>query len=96
MLLLKRMSCLWHSKKQLLVTLSTIKVEYMADGSNCTQILQMKRQLEDYGLKFKFIPILYDNSNALNLIDNPIQHSKTKHIEIKLHFVKDNILKKGF
>ena len=42
-------------------------------------------------MKFSKIPILYDNTNAINLTKNPIQHSRTKHIEFKHHFIRDHV-----
>jgi hypothetical protein len=51
----------------------------------------MKQTLEDYGLKFDHIPIKYDNTSAISLSKNPIQHSRTKHIELRHHFLKDHI-----
>ena len=51
----------------------------------------MKQQLGDYGLKFSKILILCDNTSAINLTKNPIQHSRTKHIEIKHHFIRDHV-----
>ena len=63
----------------------------MALGNSCAQVLWMKQQLGDYGLKFSKIPILCDNTSAINLTKNPIQHSRTKHIEIKHHFIRDHV-----
>ena len=81
----------WHSKKQNLVVLSTIAAEYVAAGSYCAQVLWMKQTLEDYGLKYDNIPIWCDNTSAINLTKNPIQHSRTKHIEIRHHFIRDHV-----
>ena len=63
----------------------------MAAGSCCAQILWMKQTLEDYGLKYDHIPIRRDNTSAINLTKNPIQHSRTKHIEIRHHFIRDHV-----
>ena len=82
----------WHSKKQNSVALSTAEAEYVAAGSCCAQILWMKQTLEDYGLKYDHIPIRCDNTSAINLTKNPIQHSRTKHIEIRHHFIRDHVL----
>lgn len=51
----------------------------------------MKHQLNDYSIKGDHVPIKCDNTNAINLTKNPIQHSRTKHIEIKHHFIIDNV-----
>ena len=51
----------------------------------------MKQQLRDFGCLYDHIPILCDNTSAINLSKNPIQHSLTKHIEIRHHFLRDHI-----
>ena len=53
----------------------------------------MKQQLEDYGISFDHIPIRCDNTSAINLTKNPIQHSHTKYIKIRYHFIKDHVQK---
>ncbi|KAK2382949.1 putative mitochondrial protein [Trifolium repens] len=83
----------WHSKKQLSVALSTAKAEYVAAGSCCSQILWLKQQLLDYDLKLQRVPILCDNTSAINLTKNPVLHSRTKHIEIRHHFLRDHVEK---
>ena len=45
----------------------------------------------DYGIKLDQISIKYDNTSAINLRKNPIQHSRTKHIDIRHHFLRDHI-----
>ena len=83
----------WHSKKQNSVALSTTEAEYVATGSCCAQVLWIKQQLEDYGVAQTKISILCDNTSAINLTKNPIQHSRTKHIEIRHHFIRDHVQK---
>ncbi|KAH9672026.1 protein ALUMINUM SENSITIVE 3 [Citrus sinensis] len=83
----------WFSKKQNSVALSTTEAEYIAAGSCCAQILWMKQTLRDYGIKLDQIPILCDNTGAINLSKNPIQHSRTKHIKIRHHFLRDHVQK---
>ena len=61
--------------------------------SCCVQILWLKQQLEDYGIKVNHIPIKCDNSNGINMSKNPIHHLRTKHIKIRRHFIKDHIQK---
>ena len=53
----------------------------------------MKQTFRDYGIKLDQIPILCDNTSAINLSKNPIQHSRTKHIEIRHHFLRDHVQK---
>ena len=82
----------WHCRKQNSVALSTAEAEYVAAGSCCAQVLWIKQQLEDYGVVQSKIPIKCDNTSAINLSKNPIQHSRTKHIEIRHHFIRDHVL----
>ena len=84
----------WFSKKQNSVALSTVKVEYVAAESCCAQVLWIKQQMKDFELHFDHIPINCDNTSAINLSKNPIQHSRTKHIEIRHHFLRDHVQKR--
>jgi len=86
----------WHSKKQACVALSTAEAEYIAAGSCCAQILWLKQQLADFGLKISKVPLMCDNTSAINLTKNQIQHSRTKHIEIRHHFIRDHVNKVKF
>jgi len=81
----------WHSKKQACVALSTAEAEYKAAGSCCAQILWIKQQLKDFKVKMSKVPLLCENTSAINLTKNHIQHSRTKHIEIRHHFIRDHI-----
>jgi hypothetical protein len=83
----------WFSKKQNSVALSTAEAEYVAAGSCCAQSLYIKQQLEDFKILFDHIPIRCDNTSAISLSKNPIQHSRTKHIEIIYHFIRDHVQK---
>ncbi|GMY30966.1 Integrase catalytic domain-containing protein [Fagus crenata] len=83
----------WFSKKQNSVALSTAEAEYVAAGSCCAQSLYIKQQLEDFKILFDHIPIRCDNTSAISLSKNPIQHSRTKHIEIRYHFIRDHVQK---
>ena len=79
----------WISKKQNSVSLSTAEAEYIAAGSCSTQLLWMKKLLHDYGIPQDTMCIFCDNTSAINLYKNPIQHSNSKHIEIRYHFIRD-------
>ena len=86
----------WISKKQNSISLSTTEAEYITAGSCCTQLLWMQKFLHDYGICQEHLTIYYDNTSAINISKNSVQHSQTKHIEIRHHFirelVKDDIL----
>ena len=79
----------WVSKKQNSISLSTVEAEYIAVGSCCTQLLWMRKLLHDYGICQKHLIIYCDNTSAINISKNLIQHSRTKHIEIQHHFIRE-------
>ncbi|KAJ9566218.1 LOW QUALITY PROTEIN: hypothetical protein OSB04_002184 [Centaurea solstitialis] len=89
----KSTSVSWSSKKQNCVSLSTAEAEYVAAASCCSQVLWMKTQLADYGYKFHRIPIYCDSQSAIKITANPVQHSKTKHIDLRYHLIKDHVEK---
>ncbi|KAJ9536444.1 hypothetical protein OSB04_un000379 [Centaurea solstitialis] len=83
----------WSSRKQNCVSLSTAEAEYVAAVCCCSQVLWMKIQLADYGYTMHRIPIYCDSSSAIQIAANPVQHSRTKHIDIRYHFIKDHVEK---
>ena len=80
----------WSSKKQNSVALSTAEAEYVATGACCAQLLWMSQTLSDFGCEYKKIPLLCDNESAIKLANSPVQHSRTKHIDIRHHFLRDH------
>ncbi|GKG02331.1 hypothetical protein Tco_0309967, partial [Tanacetum coccineum] len=72
-------------------TISSTKAEYIALSGCCAQVLWMRSQLTDYGLGFNKIPMYCDNKSAIALRCNNVQHSKSKHIDIKFYFIKDHV-----
>ena len=86
----------WASKKQHSVALSTAEAEYVATYSCGTQVLWIKHQLLDFNVKLDCVPIFCDNTSAINLTKNPVQHSRTKHIKMRHHFLRDHVGKKDF
>ena len=81
----------WMSKKQNSVSLSIAEAEYIAAGSCCTQLLWMQKLLHDCGICQENLTIYCDNTSAINISKNPVQHSRTKHIEIQHHFIRELI-----
>ncbi|BFG37724.1 hypothetical protein CerSpe_239980 [Prunus speciosa] len=79
----------WFSKKQNCVSLSTAEAEYIAAGSCCIQLLWMKQMLNDYGIRQGKMVSYCDNMSAINISKNPVQHSRTKHIDIRHHFIRE-------
>ncbi|GJU78413.1 retrovirus-related pol polyprotein from transposon TNT 1-94 [Tanacetum coccineum] len=59
----------------------------------CANILWLKSQLSDYDIHYKMAPIFCDNTSAIAVSNNPVLHSRTKHIDIRYHFIRDHILK---
>jgi hypothetical protein len=87
---LERSLVSWSSKKQNSISLSTAEAEYMSADSCCAQLLWMKSTLNDYGFKFKHVPLFYDNESAIKMTSNPVQNSRTKHIDVCHHFIRDH------
>ncbi|GJW96723.1 hypothetical protein Tco_0178531 [Tanacetum coccineum] len=81
----------WSSKKQKSTAISSTKAEYIALSGCCSQILWMRSQLTDYGFKFNKIPLYCDNKSAIALCCNNVQHSRAKHIDIRYHFIKEQV-----
>ncbi|GJZ72655.1 retrovirus-related pol polyprotein from transposon TNT 1-94 [Tanacetum coccineum] len=81
----------WFAKKQAALAISM--TEYVSIGKACEQALWMKQALIDYDIRLDDVSIMCDNKGAIDLSKNPIQHSKTKHIEIRHHFLSDNVQK---
>ncbi|KAI3813701.1 hypothetical protein L1987_18432 [Smallanthus sonchifolius] len=79
----------WQCKKHTTVLTSTAEAEYVAASACGSQVIWMQYQLLDYSLNFFDSPIFYDNEAALQIVKNPIQHSKTKHIDIRVHHIRD-------
>ncbi|KAJ0901311.1 putative RNA-directed DNA polymerase [Helianthus annuus] len=84
----------WQCKKQTSVALSTCEAEYVSASSCCSQILWIQQQMRDYGLQFLDTPLFVDNEAVINITKNPVHHAKTKHIEIRHHFIRDCFEKK--
>jgi hypothetical protein len=80
----------WASKKQNSVALSTAEAEYIATGHCYAQLLWMRQTLKDYGYKLSKVPLLCDNESVIRMADNPVEHSHTKHIDIRYHFLRDH------
>ena len=73
------------------MSLSSTEAEYVAAGSCCAQLLWMRQTLKDYGVICDKVPLWCDNESAIKISLNPVQHFKTKHIEIRYHFIRDHI-----
>ncbi|GJS95723.1 retrovirus-related pol polyprotein from transposon TNT 1-94 [Tanacetum coccineum] len=87
----------WSSKKQDCTALSTAEAEYVSLSVCCAQVLWMRTQLTDYGFHFNkknaASSIYCDSKSAIAISCNPVQHSRTKHITVRYHFIKEHVEK---
>nr|GFA19672.1 retrovirus-related Pol polyprotein from transposon TNT 1-94 [Tanacetum cinerariifolium] len=81
------------SKKQNYVSISIAEFEYVAISSCSAQVLWMRTQLTDYGFFYDKVPIYSDSKSAIAISCNPEQHTWTKHIDVRYHFIKDHVEK---
>nr|GFC12627.1 retrovirus-related Pol polyprotein from transposon TNT 1-94 [Tanacetum cinerariifolium] len=83
----------WSSKKQDCTSMSSVEAEYVSLSACCAQVLWMRTQLTDYGFHFDKIPMYCDSKAAIAISCNPVQHLRTKHIDVRYHFIKEKIEK---
>ena len=81
----------WSTKKQQSVAMSSAEAKYMAIARCSANVLWVKSQLSDYGIQYKMVPIFCDNTSAIAISNNPVLHQRTKHIDIRYHFIRDHI-----
>ncbi|GJX98511.1 retrovirus-related pol polyprotein from transposon TNT 1-94 [Tanacetum coccineum] len=84
----------WQCKKQTIVANSATEAEYVAAANCCRQVLCIQNQMLDYGFNFMNTKIHIDNESTICIVKNPMFHSKTKHIEIRHHFIRDSYEKR--
>ncbi|GJV96403.1 retrovirus-related pol polyprotein from transposon TNT 1-94 [Tanacetum coccineum] len=83
----------WSAKKQSSMAMSLAKAEYVATTGCCAQVLWIKSQLANHDVLYDKVPIFCDNTSVIVISNNPVLHSRTKHIYIRYHFIRDHILK---
>nr|GEU68930.1 retrovirus-related Pol polyprotein from transposon TNT 1-94 [Tanacetum cinerariifolium] len=83
----------WSSQKQGGTSMSSAEAEYVSLSACCAQVLWMRTQLTDYGFHFDKIPMYCDSKAAIAISCNPVQHSRTKHIDVRYHFIKEKVEK---
>nr|GEU85597.1 hypothetical protein [Tanacetum cinerariifolium] len=81
----------WSSKRQKSVVISNTKAKYIALSGCCAQVLWMRSQLTDYGRGFNKFSMYCDNKSAIVLCCNNVQHSRSKHIDVRYHFIKEKV-----
>jgi hypothetical protein len=83
----------WSSRKQSSVAQSTTEAEYVAAASCYSQLLWITYMLSDFGEECSHLPLMCDSTSAISVAKNPVLHSRTKHIEVRYHFLRDNVEK---
>ena len=83
----------WGTKKHNSVSFSTFESEYVAAPACCSQLLWIKQHLEDFGVIIKAIPLMCDNTSAVSMGKNPVHQKRTKNIDVRHHFLRDNVEK---
>ncbi|KAK4368543.1 hypothetical protein RND71_012335 [Anisodus tanguticus] len=83
----------WYSRKQNCVSLSTAESEYVAAGSCCAQLIWLRHMLDNYDISNNSMILYCDNLSAINISKNLVHHSRTKHIDIRHHFLRDLVKK---
>nr|GEY90794.1 putative ribonuclease H-like domain-containing protein [Tanacetum cinerariifolium] len=84
----------WQCKKQTIVANSTTKAEYVVAANYCRQVLWIRNQMLDYGFNLMNTKIYIDNESTICIVKNLVFHYKTKHVEIRHHFIRDSYEKK--
>nr|GEZ10955.1 retrovirus-related Pol polyprotein from transposon TNT 1-94 [Tanacetum cinerariifolium] len=81
----------WSSKKQDCTSMSSAEAEYVSLSACCAQVIWMRTQLMNYGFHFDKILMYCDSKEAIAISCNPVQHSRTKHIDVRYHFIKEKV-----
>ncbi|KAM0059035.1 putative RNA-directed DNA polymerase [Helianthus debilis subsp. tardiflorus] len=81
----------WMSKLQKSVALSTTEAEYMAVAEASKELIWLKNFLKELGKEQVDCALFCDNQSAIHLAKNPVFYSKTKHIQLRYHFIRDQV-----
>ncbi|GJV72312.1 retrovirus-related pol polyprotein from transposon TNT 1-94 [Tanacetum coccineum] len=81
----------WMSKKHDCTAMSSAEAEYVGLSASCAQVMWMRTRLNDYGFNYNKIPLYCDSQSAIAISCNPVQHSCTKHIHTRYHFIKEHV-----
>nr|GEU89645.1 retrovirus-related Pol polyprotein from transposon TNT 1-94 [Tanacetum cinerariifolium] len=83
----------WSSKKQDCTSMYSAEAKYVSLSACCAQVLWLRTQLTNYGFQFDKIPMYCDSQAAIAISCNLVQHSRTKHIDVRYHFIKEHVEK---
>jgi hypothetical protein len=83
----------WSSLKRSSVAQPTTEAEYVAVASCCSQLLWITYTMSDFGAEYIHVTLQCDGTSAISVAKNPVLHSKTRHIEVRYHFLRDNVEK---
>ncbi|GKB25434.1 retrovirus-related pol polyprotein from transposon TNT 1-94 [Tanacetum coccineum] len=83
----------WSSKKQYCTSMYSAEADYLSLSAYCAQVIWLRTQLTDYGFYFDKIPVYFDSKAAIVISCNPVQHSRTKYIDVGYHFLKEQVEK---
>ena len=86
----------WATKKQSSVSLSTAEAEYISGSLATQELLGLKRLIVELKGGNQIPTLMQDNQGAIAMTKNPVKHSRTKHIDIRYHFIRENLLKNEF
>ncbi|GKC11737.1 retrovirus-related pol polyprotein from transposon TNT 1-94, partial [Tanacetum coccineum] len=81
----------WMSKKQDCTAMSSAEAEYVALSASCAQVIWTRTHIKDYGFNYNKIPLYCNSQSAIAISCNPVQHSQTKHIYTRYHFIKEQV-----
>ncbi|GKD16310.1 retrovirus-related pol polyprotein from transposon TNT 1-94, partial [Tanacetum coccineum] len=81
----------WMSKKQNCTAMSSAEAVYVVLSGSCAQVMWMRSRLKDYGFNYNKIPLYCDSQSAIAISCNPVQHSRSKHIRTRYHFIKEQV-----
>nr|GEY18738.1 retrovirus-related Pol polyprotein from transposon TNT 1-94 [Tanacetum cinerariifolium] len=81
----------WMSKKQDCTAKSSAEAEYVVLSASCAQVMWMRIQLKAYGFNYNKIPLYCNSQSAIAISCNPVQHSRTKYIHTRYHFIKKHV-----
>ncbi len=88
--MLSKSAVSWKSTKQATVAISSTEAEYIALSQASTEAIWLKELLNELGYPQKQITLCGDNLSSMQIVKNPESHNRTKHIDVRFHFIRDH------